>query len=399
MENNTRILLVLPFFYPHRGGSQKYAEELYAKLMQNHPKVSVDVLAYNTDNTESYEEYRGFRIHRIPCFNVIPARFALPNPYHLLRKLRELSKNDYDFVNTHIRFFDPTWWLWAYARMIKAQSIFTGHVATHPVYQSRLVELVAKTVDLTVAGLSLKFYDYLTFTNKTAEKFFKERLYVTKETFLVYGGVDTDYFKPAEKNAPRRVPQTGREIPEDGVLITFVGRMIWTKGVTFLYEAAKEVLSRTENKEKVYFVMAGPGELEEELRARASEDGLQDSIILTGNLSYEQVRDLLAVTDIFVNPSHHNEGFPNTVLEAGSSGAYVVATDNAGTWEVIKNGETGSLIPQKDTPSLVKVLLYVIDNKELRVNIALKFREELVRHFDWNVISEKYFNLLVKWKK
>lgn len=393
MTDSIKILLVLPFYYPHRGGSQKYAEELYVKLCARHTDVQVDVLCYNTDKAVPYEEYRGTRIYRVDCFNIIPARFAIPNPFKLHKQLKLLSQNKYDFVNTHIRFFDPTWWLWLYGRRIGAKSIFTGHVATHPVYQKKLVEIVARFVDLTIAAWSLKKYDFVTFTNKTAQKFFNEKLGYKKESFVVYGGIDTSFFKPHPR-FDRYLPKLKKSIPNDHVLVTFVGRMIWTKGVTYLYEAAVEILKKHD---KVIFILAGPGELEQSLTERIKEAGLEDKIIMTGNLSYEEVRDLLAISDIFVNPSHHNEGFPNTVLEGGSCECYVIATDNAGTWEVVKTGETGELIPQKSTKDLIRALDWAVENPQKRTEIAKKFRELLVKQFDWDVIAEQYYNLLKSW--
>ena len=102
----------MPFFYPHRGGSQKYAEDLYLEMMEKHKDVLVDVLTYNTNKVIAYEKYKGFNIYRVPCINIIPARFVLPNPISLIVTLGRLRKNHYDIVNTHIRFFDPTWWVW-----------------------------------------------------------------------------------------------------------------------------------------------------------------------------------------------------------------------------------------------------------------------------------------------
>ncbi len=98
----------------------------------------------------------------------------------------------------------------------------------------------------------------------------------------------------------------------------------------------------------------------------------------------------------FINPSHHNEGFPNTVLEGGASGCYVIATDNAGTWEVIRDGETGQLVPQKDPEAIVEALKWALDNEKERVLIAQNFRKILVKEFDWHVISEKLYKLLLE---
>ncbi|MFA5776123.1 MAG: glycosyltransferase family 4 protein [Patescibacteria group bacterium] len=393
MKNNEiRLLLVLPFFYPHRGGSQKYAEEIYATMIKNHPNLKVDVLCYNSDRTVGYEEYRGFRIYRVPCITFIPARFLLPNPLYLIPALVKLSRNHYHFVNTHIRFFDPTWWLWIYAKIIGAKSIFTGHVATHPVYQNKIVENISKFVDLTIASFSLSFYDYITFTNKAVQKFFREKLRLRKESYIVYGGVDTNYFTPSNKTN-RVLSKLNIPIADDVVLVTYVGRLIWTKGITYLYDAIKEVLKVQEAKNTL-FVLGGPGELETEMKNLIQQDGLENKVLLTGDLKYDQVKELLGISDIFINPSHHNEGFPNTVLEAGSAGCYVIATDNAGTREVLRNGETGTLVPQKNSKAFEEAITWALTHKEERQKIADNFRQELIIGFDWKVISEQLYTLL-----
>lgn len=393
-KNKLKILLIVPFFCPHRGGSQKYAEEILAIMLQRHSDVEVDILCYNTDKVAPYEEYRGFRVYRVPCWNIIPARFTLANPVTLLKTLKMLARNNYSYVNTHIRFFDPTWWVWLYAKRIHAKSFFTGHVATHPIHQNKLLEVVSKLVDLTIAKYSLKFYDLITFTNKTAQKFFQDRLGVKKESHIIYGGINTDFFKPAENKKNRILPKLNIKIDDDTVLITFVGRMIWTKGVTYYYEAIKEVLAKTTV--KTLFVLGGPGELEEQLKTQIKNDNNENRVLMTGDLKYDQVRDLLAISDIFINPSHHNEGFPNTVLEGGASGCYVIATDNAGTWEVVRNGETGQLVPQKDSQAFAQAILWALEHPQERNAIAQNFRKELVEKFDWKVISDQLYNLLKK---
>ena len=391
-DKTMRILLILPFFYPHRGGSQKYAEELFAAMMKNHTNLKVDVLCYNTDKTKIYEEYRGFTIYRIPCVNIIPARFALANPIALITKLKQLSSNRYDYINTHIRFFDPTWWVWAYAKLSGAKSIFTGHVATHPVHQNKVVEWISKLTDLTIARFSLGFYDYVTFTNKAAENFFRTNLGFKKPSYLIYGGVDTSFFSPSSK-VNRVLPKVNIPVADEQVLVTFVGRLIWTKGVTYLYEAIRNIVNMGKFT-KAVFVLAGPGELEEQLKNRIQKEALASKVILTGNLSYDQVKSLLGMSDVFVNPSHHNEGFPNTVLEAGSAGCFVIASDNAGTREVIRNGETGTLIPQKHVNSIQESIEWALLHPAERQKIAGNFREELVEKFDWDNISEQLYKVL-----
>ena len=394
-QTQIKILGVFAYFYPHRGGSQKYAEELYVRLIKDYSNILVDILAYNTDGAPAFERYRGMSIYRIPCFNLIYSRFSLPNPFSLIKFLYKLRNNRYTHVNTHIRFFDPTWWVWAYAKMIGAKSIFTGHVSSHPVYKNKYVQYAAYLVDKTVAQFSLNFYDYLTFTNKSAIDFFKKSLKIKKRPYLVYGGVDTQFFVPSKKEV-RFIPVLNKKIAKGAIIITFVGRVTWTKGVTYLYNAIKDFYKQYRGKKEVYFIIGGPGDLKNDLIAKAKIDGLSKKVLFTGNLDYTQVRDLYSCSDIFINPSHHNEGFPNTILEAGSSGCFVIATDNAGTREIIKNGKTGLLVTQKDSKAYTRALLWSLENRVKRLLMAKNLRDKLLLNHDWGVIAKEFYKILAK---
>jgi len=393
----TKVLLVMPFFYPHKGGSQKYAEELYSHLLKLFPgQYQVDVLAYNTDHAPKFESYQGLNIHRIPCFQLIPARFCLPHPFALIRKLIQLSKNKYNFVNAQLVFFDPCWWLWLFARLIKAKSIFTEHVASYPVHQNHLVEIISKIIDKTIGRFSINRYDIVTVTNQAATQFLRQKLHFHRQPInLIYGGVDTSFFSP-KKNISHIVPVINQKIPKNSLIITFVGRVIWTKGITYLYQAIKDLIPQIPD--NIYFVIAGGGELEVNLKQKIVSDNFSDRVFVTGFIPYDKVRDILQITDIFVTPSHHNEGFPNTILEAGACQNFVIATNNAGTKEIIKNKQTGLLIPQKDQNALNQSLLWAINHKLERKIMAHNLRQLTVSKFDWNKIAVSFHHLLQKSK-
>ncbi len=398
MEEQIKILLVLPFYYPHKGGSEKYAEELYTHVMGLHKNVQVDVLCYNSDKVKEYEEYKNFRVYRIPCFTLIKDRFLLPKPISLIVTLAKLKSNHYKFVNTHIRFFDTTWWVWMYAKLIGAKSIFTGHVASHPVHQSKLIEVVGLLIDATIVKFSLNFYDYLTFANEAAREFAIRNFGIKKQTFLVHIGVDTNFFSKENSPVERKIPNTNKVINQNDVLVTYIGRLLFTKGITYLYDAIKTLPAGTNN-EIVRLVLAGTGELEQTLSQQIIKDGLQDKVFLTGNLEKNQVRDLLCITDIFVNPSHHNEGLPNTILEAGAVGCFVIATDNGGTKEVIVNRETGLLIPPMDTASLINSLTWAIESTNERTIMANSLRSKVQNNYDWKNSSEYFYSLIKNWRR
>jgi glycosyltransferase involved in cell wall biosynthesis len=385
------ILVISPFFYPHIGGSQRYIEELYTHMLEKHPNIHVTVLAYNTDNAPAEEWYRGMTIIRIPCISILPGQFALPNPISIISHLARLSQKRFDYVHTHIRFFDSTWWVWLYANIIGAKSIFTEHVATHPVHPNIWITRIATGIDLTLARWAINKYDLVTTTNTPAKKFLEQTLGTRKTIHISYGGVDTGFFSP-KQNGIKYIPGMKKPLPYDVIVISYIGRLIWSKGLTYLCSAIQSLDTILPN--NVIFVLGGEGKLQYWLEKNMKKYHMKKRIMYVGPLSSIGVRNLLKNTDIFIHPSHHNEGFPNSVLEAASSGAFVIATDNGGTNEIISDKITGILIPQKNTQAIKKAILWALEHEEKRVEMAQAGRCFVRQTFDWRIISESFYALI-----
>lgn len=396
MKNKHRILLISPYFFPHIGGSQRYMEELYVHLIEQFPQYSVDVLTYNTDNAPEKEKHRGLTVYRIPCWEILPGQFTIPNPIALITILYKLAQNKYDFVHTHLRFFDATWWTWIYAKLIGATSIFTEHVASRAVHENPTVELIANVVDQTLAAWTLHHYDIITATNRATQQFLKRAYRLPQPIQLLYGGVDTAYFTPVSR-AKRSIPGIQKKLNASDIVISFVGRLIWAKGATKLYKIFRKLLPKIGK--NVYLVIAGSGPLAKTLHTQIKNDNLEHRVLFLGPLTPEKVRQTLQTTDIFVHPSHHNEGFPNVILEAGACGNYVIATDVAGVREVIIPKKTGILIPSGDDQTLERSIFWAISHKNQIKTMGGNLRKSLVTGFDWNQISTSYMQLLKNGQK
>ena len=225
-----RILLITPYFYPHKGGSQQYAEELCYHLMKVTSDTQVDVLTYNTDNAPEKEEYRGMTVYRVPCIQILPGQFAFPNYWKLWTLLKKLNKGHrYTLINSHTRFFENSWWTPFVAKHFYSKSVLTDHCANHPTHTSALVNTIASGVDKIIAPFISKQYDMVTVTNKSTLEFVKSL--GMKQPELVYGGVDTKYFSPADKTKPRTIPKIDKVFDKNDIIITFVGRMIHSKAL------------------------------------------------------------------------------------------------------------------------------------------------------------------------
>lgn len=370
-----RILLVTPYFYPHKGGSQQYAEELHYHLMKADPAIHVDVLCYNTDHAKEFEKYRGFHVYRVPCIEVLRGQFAIPNYFKLWKLLKMLFfKHSYAFINSHTRFFESSWWVPYVARHFKTKSVLTDHCAFHPVHTSRIVSFIAKTFDKTIIPFFANQYDVVTVTNKATLAFAKSL--GIKKPQLIYGGVDTDYFN-----------QSHKKDSQEKIRITFVGRMIESKGPQLLYEAAQNILKENKN---VSFIFAGGGPM-----ITALSKNRNKNITLLGSVEKSEVGNILKQSDIVVHPSLHHEGFPNVLLEAGAAGSVVIATDRGGTKEIIIHNKTGIIVEPRvaDIQSSIETL---IADKSKRDMLGKNLRNHIEKHFSWKKIVVEYQNLISK---
>lgn len=108
---------------------------------------------------------------------------------------------------------------------------------------------------------------------------------------------------------------------------------------------------------------------------------------MPGFVPNDRIRTFMEEHDMLVVPSvvHTNgdrDGIPNVIMEALSCGMPVVATDVCGVGEVIRNGETGYLIPQRDPAALADAIRRMLSDREAALRMAQTGRELVFRMFD-----------------
>ena len=157
----------------------------------------------------------------------------------------------------------------------------------------------------------------------------------------------------------RRWPYREREPARGGRLrLVTVGRLVEKKGIEHVLRAVRILVDRGVD---VEYRILGDGPRRERLAALAAELGVGDRVTLPGRHRQEQVRDGLGGSDVLVAASvtaadGDEEGIPNVLKEAMASGMPVVGTRHAGIPELIEDGVTGSLVPERDEAALADVL-------------------------------------------
>jgi len=140
-----------------------------------------------------------------------------------------------------------------------------------------------------------------------------------------------------------------------------VGRLVPWKRVNRLLEALEKI-------PELGLVVVGDGPERPRLERMAQDLGVSDRVYFAGQRSKRETIGLMAACDFFVLNSTY-EGLPHVVLEAMALGLPVVATAVGGTPEVVRDGETGILVPTVDG-GLAGVLKRVVNDYELRQSLS-----------------------------
>jgi glycosyltransferase involved in cell wall biosynthesis len=201
---------------------------------------------------------------------------------------------------------------------------------------------------------------------------------------VIHNGVDPELFHPA---TPEQRSQLRRSAGEkfngqpwdDHVLLACtVARLSRQKGLFDLVESAAELVKESPN---LKMVILGEGELRRSLRERINALGLQQQLILAGNLPRTQVAEWLAACDLFVLPSRYEGGPATALMEAMACACAVVATDVSGTSEIVTDDSLALLVPPQDPLALATAMRRLLADPKLRTNLAAKAREKVLAEF------------------
>ena len=173
----------------------------------------------------------------------------------------------------------------------------------------------------------------------------------------------------------------------DGPVVGAVSRLHRQKGVIYLLRAAPEILRR---RPEARIVVAGGGPLEGELRRLVTRLGQDRRVLLLGERS--DARDLLALFDVLVLPSLW-EGLPLVLLEAAMLGKPIVATDIDGVREVVRDGETGLLVPPARPDALAAAVVGLLDDPGLAARLGGAARSEIQAEFSLERMVKETQNL------
>jgi glycosyltransferase involved in cell wall biosynthesis len=203
-------------------------------------------------------------------------------------------------------------------------------------------------------------------------------------------GVDAERFHPDP--AARAKVRRELGIPENTPLVFTVGRFVRKKGFEYLIDATAH-LARTHR--DVMVVIAGDGDLRDELTSRAREAGIADRVRFPGLLLQDVVASYLAASDVAVVPSVRDDagnvdGLPNVVMETLATGTPLIATTAGGIGAVLENDRTGLLVPERDATALATAIDRLLTHPQERTALGEAGREMVLTRFGWSRVAERF---------
>lgn len=176
-----------------------------------------------------------------------------------------------------------------------------------------------------------------------------------------------------------------REVPRIGTAtVGFIGRLDPVKRIPDLIDAMRRL-------DGVRCLIFGEGQQRAELERQIAELGLGDRIILPG--ATKGPAEPLAQIDLLVLPSEA-EGFGLVLIEAMAAGLPVVATDAPGIRDVVRDGQTGLLVPIGAPDRLASAIAKFLGDSALRKRFVDTARADVIQRFSWDSVLPRYIAVL-----
>jgi glycosyltransferase involved in cell wall biosynthesis len=246
-----------------------------------------------------------------------------------------------------------------------------------------------KPQQLAAYRLTRSMVDLVVANSHAGAEFNREKLGQDPSVYrVVHNGVDVERFAPGDGLVVRRELGIAKDEGVVGMFASFKEQ----KNHPLFFAAARQVLDRRPNTrlllvgEQLYDGMHGSADYRARMDGVVADLGLRDRCLFLGNRL--DVERLYRACDLTVLPSLH-EGMPNVLLESMASGVPVVATAVSDNPYVVRDGETGYVVPLGDSEGLADRVVRLLQDSALRSRMARAAREWIEEEFSCSRLALK----------
>lgn len=217
--------------------------------------------------------------------------------------------------------------------------------------------------------------DHVFFQNQESQDFFSHKGIKLKSQSLIAGsGVNLDKFHTTEYPDVR-----------NGVKFLFIGRMLEQKGLKLYMEAAVKLKKEYPDTE---FHIIG---IKDDPNLSDLVEQYHRSGIIIFHGEQKDVRPFISIVHCQVHPTFYPEGMSNVLLESAAMGRPAITTDRSGCREIVDDGETGFIIPQRSKEALIDRMREFINlSWEDMKAMGEKARKKVEKEFDRQMVVNEY---------
>lgn len=201
---------------------------------------------------------------------------------------------------------------------------------------------------------------------------------------VFHNGVDTVRFSP---DVDGRGLRASLSIGEGETVLTFIGRLVVNKGLSYLIEALAMLRGEMGG---LRLLVVGDGSLRGELEGLARSSGMGGAVAFLGER--RDIPEMLGATDVFVMPSIA-EGLPNALLEAMAMARPIVATGVGGIPEVMEDGVSGLLVSARDAQGLASAIRAMVVDRESGARMGRAARGFIERNYGIKATARRWEEL------
>ena len=348
------------------GGVEMFARELSSQLAERGWR---SVLCFSRPPAEAVRLYlEGPNVAIELLFN--PSRFAWQPVRNFSRLLRR-----YRPQIVHLQFtplLSPYPWL---ARLHSVRGVyFTDQWSRPALYVPRRAVLwkraVARAINLPIAGV-------ISISDFNRQCLTASGVMAGERVRRIYNAVDLSrvYVDGHAGPAFRRK----HSIPPDCPLVVQVSWIIPEKGFPDLLEAARLVLAQDAS---VHFAFVGEGAYRNQYLQQTHDMGLQDHVTWTGLVADPLAEGVYEAADVVCQASRWQEAFGWSIAEAMSCRKPLVATRVGAIPELVKDGDSGFLVPPGNAGAMAERILQLLGDRGLRERMGASGRKAVEANFN-----------------
>jgi len=373
-----KICMLVPYFYPHTGGTEKYVKDLSIALTQSGHEVTVISTNLPAEkNAPAEEMMSGFKVIRLPAMNLFSYLPVTKKKFDL--KMLE----GFDIVHCHVPSFG---FLREVVGKLPQPVIVTYHcdiTVSEKYYGIKVPKFFIKAVEKNsnvMARMQLKHAEVVYNTTKTYADTSPVLKHV-KNVRHIPIGIFHDHIDEMQK----KLGLTDKD--KNTKQLLWLGRMAGNKGCDYMVKAMPAILKKFPDTK---LVICGDGEEKAHINSLIDQFGIRKSVEMYGMVTFDVLVKLFYKSLVYVFPSINRlEAFGIVQLESFANYTPVICSDIPGPNAVMDVGTTGYLVPKQNPAAIAEKCIEMLSNPQKAIEMGKAGRRLVETKYDWgNIVKQ-----------